>query len=206
MRRYNRIELIKFLRGMDEELSAPVQMLIIGGAAASLRYGATSTTRDIDTWTTIPPAIHQAADRARAKTGLEIPLEQASVADAPYHYEDRTRRMPLKLRWLRVRVPERHDLVLMKIIRGDRHDEDVIAEIHAKHPWTRHSSSTASRTRWDTSSRTSGSCGSSSGCSWADCSDPMRRRASGPGGCPPTTRDSERNLLVSAPSWTGSRR
>jgi hypothetical protein len=134
VRRYNRIELVKFLRGMDEELSAPVEMLIIGGAAASLRYGATSTTRDIDTWTTIPAAVHQAAHRARAKTGLEIPLEQASVADAPYHYEDRTRRMPLKLRWLRVRVPERHDLALMKIIRGDRHDEDVIAEIHAKHP------------------------------------------------------------------------
>jgi Nucleotidyltransferase of unknown function (DUF6036) len=134
MKRYNRVELVAFLRGIDEELSGPVELIIIGGAAASLRYGATSTTRDIDTWNTIPATVHAAAERARAKTKLEIPIEQASVADAPYHYEDRMRRVPLKLQNLRVRVPERHDLVLMKIIRGDRHDEDVIAEIHAKHP------------------------------------------------------------------------
>jgi hypothetical protein len=81
--------------------------------------------------------VHQAADRARAKTGLQIPIEQAAVADAPYHYEDRTRHLSLRLKRLHIRVPERHDLVLMKIIRGDRHDEDVIAEIHAKHPLDR---------------------------------------------------------------------
>jgi hypothetical protein len=37
---------------------------------------------------------------------------------------------PLRLKKLRVMVPERHDLALMKVVRGDRHDVDVIAEIH----------------------------------------------------------------------------
>jgi hypothetical protein len=134
MKKYNRVELVTFLKGLDSELTAPVTLLIIGGAAATLRYGATATTKDIDTWNSIPPAVHEAAARARAATGLAIPIEQASVADAPYHYEDRTRRTPLKLQRLHLLVPERHDLALMKVIRGDRHDEDVIAEIHAKTP------------------------------------------------------------------------
>jgi len=134
MRRYNRVELVTFLKSLDAELADPSELLVIGGAAATLRYGATATTKDIDTWNSIPATVHEAAARARTKTGLAIPMEQASVADAPYHYEDRTRRAPLKLKRLRIRVPERHDLALMKIIRGDRHDEDVIAEIHAKHP------------------------------------------------------------------------
>jgi len=134
LRRFNRIELITFLRRVDELLVEPEELIVIGGAAATLRYGAISTTKDIDTWNNISPAVRKAAARARTTTGLDIPIERAAVADAPYHYEDRTRRAPLKLKKLRVSVPERHDLVLMKVIRGDRQDEDVIAEIHAKNP------------------------------------------------------------------------
>ena len=76
----------------------------------------------------------KAADVARAATGLDVPIERAAVADAPYFYEDRIRPAPLRLKKLRVMVPERHDLALMKVVRGDRHDVDVIAEIHTKHP------------------------------------------------------------------------
>jgi Nucleotidyltransferase of unknown function (DUF6036) len=133
-RRYTRDELLTFLRGLDERLHAPTELLIIGGAAAALRYGATRATRDIDTWSNIPPAVLRAADEARAATGLDVPIERAAVADAPYFYEDRIRPALPRLKKLRLMVPERHDLVLMKVVRGDRHDLDVIAEIHAKHP------------------------------------------------------------------------
>jgi hypothetical protein len=56
------------------------------------------------------------------------------VSDASYHYEDRVRRIAMRLKKLRILVPERHDLALVKVVRGDRHDEDMIAEIHARHP------------------------------------------------------------------------
>jgi hypothetical protein len=70
----------------------------------------------------------------RAATGLDVPIERGAVADAPYFYEDRIRRALPRLKKLRMIVPERHDLALMKVVRGDRHDIDVIAEIHTKHP------------------------------------------------------------------------
>jgi hypothetical protein len=82
-RRYTRDELLKFLRGLDEGLEAPTELLVIGGAAAALRYGATRATKDIDTWSIIPPAVLKAADVARAATGLDVPIERAAVADAP---------------------------------------------------------------------------------------------------------------------------
>jgi hypothetical protein len=133
-RRYTQVELLTFLKAVDEHLEASADLLIIGGAAASLRYGAISTTRDIDTWNDIPDSVMKAADRARTATGLPVPMERAAVADAPYHYEDRTLAAPIHFKKLRVSVPERHDLALMKIVRGYRHDIDVILEMHRREP------------------------------------------------------------------------
>ena len=76
----------------------------------------------------------KAAAEAREATGLAVPIEKAAVTDGPYHYEDRIRRAAMRLKKLRILVPERHDLALMKVVRGDRHDEDMIAEIHAHRP------------------------------------------------------------------------
>jgi hypothetical protein len=134
LRRYTRAELVTFLKAVDANLTSPADLLIIGGAAATLRYGATSATRDIDTWNDISPLVTRAAQKARAATGLPVPMERATVADAPYHYEDRTLRVALRLERLRVSVPERHDLVLMKTVRADRHDIDVILEMHRRRP------------------------------------------------------------------------
>ena len=82
----------------------------------------------------MPRAVAKAAANAREATGLAVPIEKAGVADGPYHCEDRIRRVAIRLKKLRILVPERHDLALMKVVRGDRHDEDMIAEIHAHHP------------------------------------------------------------------------
>lgn len=135
-RRYNQVELLAFLKALDDHLEQPAELLIIGGAAAALRYGAISTTRDIDTWNNIPDSVQKAADRARAATGMPVPMERAAVADAPYHYEDRAMLAPIPFKKLRVSVPERHDLALMKIVRGYRHDIDVIVEMHRKEPFS----------------------------------------------------------------------
>ena len=133
-RRYTRDELLKFLRGLDEGLEAPTELLVIGGAAAALRYGATQATKDIDTWSNIPPAVLKAADVARAATGLDVPIRAGGSGRRALLLRGRIRPAPLRLKKLRVMVPERHDLALMKVVRGDRHDVDVIAEIHTKHP------------------------------------------------------------------------
>jgi hypothetical protein len=39
-----------------------------------------------------------------------------------------------RLRRLRVSVPEKHDLVLMKVLRGDEHDLQAIEAIHQRAP------------------------------------------------------------------------
>ena len=57
------------------------------------------------------------------------------MADAPYDFEDRL--VPireLRLKRLTVVVPERHDLVLMKTLRGYQHDVEVIEQIHRRQP------------------------------------------------------------------------
>jgi len=133
-RKYTRPELVRFVRAMDLLIDEPTDLLVIGGAAATLKYGAQGTTKDIDTWHNVPAAVLKAAEEARAATGLPVPIERAAVAEGPYHYEDRIRPVSMKLKKLRIFVPERHDLALMKVVRGDRHDEDVIGEIHARHP------------------------------------------------------------------------
>ena len=133
-RKYTREELVRFVRSVDLFIDEPTKLLVIGGAAAALQYGATGSTKDIDTWTNVPRAVTKAAVNAREATGLAVPIEKAGVTDGPYHYEDRIRPVAMRLKKLRILVPERHDLALMKVVRGDRHDEDMIAEIHAHHP------------------------------------------------------------------------
>ena len=134
MRTYLKADLERFLHAVDEALDGPVEVILIGGAAAALHYGATRPTRDIDTWTSIHDELSRAVSTARSSTGLEVPVQQAGVADAPSEFETRLHRTLEDLRRLAVLVPERHDLVLMKAVRAYEHDLEVIVEIHARFP------------------------------------------------------------------------
>jgi hypothetical protein len=128
---YGRDQILVFLVEVDELLAEPVSMEIIGGAAALLAYGATSATKDIDSFAPIDERIRRAAPFTIHK----IPLDRASVADPPYNYEDRRQRLDLPFCNLVVWVPERHDLLLMKAARAARHDEEVIVEMHKAEPF-----------------------------------------------------------------------
>jgi hypothetical protein len=75
-----------------------------------------------------------AAQKARAATGLDVPILKSGVADAPYEFESRLERVLPALRKLTVLVPEKHDLVLMKAVRCYEYDLEAIAEIHAHGP------------------------------------------------------------------------
>jgi hypothetical protein len=134
MKTFLREQLERFLEAVDAALAGPVRVVVIGGTAAALHYGVRRATHDIDTWTTIQADLAAAAEKARAVTGLDVPILKSGVADAPYEFESRLERVLPALRKLTVLVPERHDLVLMKAVRCYEHDLEAIAEIHAHAP------------------------------------------------------------------------
>ena len=134
MKRYSARQLTSFLRALDDELRDPLDVILIGGSAAALAYQASRTTLDIDTWNAPFDALVQEIDRARERTGLLVPVEHAGVADAPHDFEERLQSLELPgVTKLRLRVPEKHDLALMKTIRGYEHDLETAQEIHARH-------------------------------------------------------------------------
>ena len=134
MRVYTPEELRRFLGAMDRALEHPAEVVVIGGAAAALEYGVATGTRDIDTWTRVHEDLAVAAERARRTTGLGVPLSRSGVADGPHDFESRLERALPRLRRLKVMVPEKHDLVLMKVLRGDEHDLQAVEAIHRRSP------------------------------------------------------------------------
>jgi hypothetical protein len=138
LRRFTETELTQFLTEVDRALSSRGSVVVVGGAAAILQHGATQPTADIDTYSVGPAGLEDAILLAREKTRLPIPVEYAAVADAPYNYEDRLERLKApRLSHLEILVPERHDLALMKIGRGEERDIVVLEQLHARQPFDR---------------------------------------------------------------------
>lgn len=131
---YSVAEVERFLLAVDAALSEPASVTVIGGAAALLHYGVLRTTRDVDTFTTIPPHLRTAIELARRTTGLTIPFEKSGVADAPFEFESRLERVLPQLQRLIVHVPERHDFALIKVLRGDPRDIGDIESVHQHFP------------------------------------------------------------------------
>jgi hypothetical protein len=122
-------DLRTFLRAVDRHLTRSVRIEIIGGSAASLAHGATSTTVDVDTFTPTTVDLDTAVDRAVAETGLEITLVHSTVAEVPLRYDERLVRQLPELSSLEVWVLEKHDLVLSKAVRCYEHDLQQLREI-----------------------------------------------------------------------------
>ncbi len=89
---------------------------------------------DIDTWETNLRPLQPAIDRARAETGLAIPVVPAGVADVPYHARNRLKKEPTPWKHLQVFMLERHDLALSKAVRGNEHDLAAIEQLHRVEP------------------------------------------------------------------------
>jgi hypothetical protein len=134
MNGFRRAQLERFLEAVDAALPEPVVVVVIGGSAAALRYGVWRATHDIDTWSTVQATLAAAADKARAVTALDLPIQKSAVADAPFEFESRLERILPDLQRLKILVPEKHDLVLMKAVRCYEHDLEAIAQIHAHSP------------------------------------------------------------------------
>ena len=128
MEQFSQDDLTRFLASLDSHLTKPRCIVLIGGAAASLGYGISRTTTDIDTLESTAD-LKEAIRLARADTGLDVPFHKVGVWDAPCDYEDRLRPIEMGLQKLGILVPEKHDLALMKVVRGQRNDQDAIEQI-----------------------------------------------------------------------------
>src|SRR2546425_13269203 len=104
MRHFRPDELMRFLESLDKHLSRPRRLILIGGAAASLAYGVTRVTTDIDTIYDIAD-LEEALRLARLDTGLDVPFQSVGIYDAPYQYEARLWSLPLALEKLQILVP-----------------------------------------------------------------------------------------------------
>jgi hypothetical protein len=128
MKSYGRKEIIRFIESVDNKLSQKVQLIVIGGSATCLAYKSSRPTIAIDVFESVE-IDKKVIEAAINDTGLALSFHIATVADAPYNFEDRLETLPdLKLKNIELLVPEKHDLVLMKIIRGaDKDYQDIEA-------------------------------------------------------------------------------
>lgn len=134
LRRYTRAQMEEFLREVDRHLEAPCEVVLIGGAVIALVYKGTHATTDVDL-IKAEPEFWTAVEAATARSKEPIPVQKAAIAQPPYDYEDRLSDFELAgLTRLQLRVPERHDLALMKIARGEAHDLNAIEDIHKAEP------------------------------------------------------------------------
>jgi hypothetical protein len=130
-RRFGGDDILAFLTEIDEMLDAPLGMEIVGGAAALLGHGAKSPTKDINSFGAFDERIRQSA----VLTTLRIPLNRAPTSDVLGFYDDRRVRLYLPFRKLVIWVPDRYDLLFMKLVRASRHDVQVLEEMHAYRPF-----------------------------------------------------------------------
>jgi hypothetical protein len=131
MKQFLTNQLETFIREADAFLESEYSLVVIGGAAAALAYHISKATTDIDVTGGIPEQLDAAFKRAAQSSGIEIPVTTVGVFEAPYHYEDRLVTLAhLKLKRLTIRVPEKHDLALMKTVRGYENDIQAIQEMH----------------------------------------------------------------------------
>lgn len=138
MIRFDRSQLIAFLRAIDRNLAEPVSLLLVGGAAASIAYGARIRTADIDVLHSSSDNVLTAARRARQQTGLGVTVGAAPVAELPYRFRERVKKVRgVEFDRLTITVPDKYDLVLSKALRAYPHDMEAISEIHAGHKLSR---------------------------------------------------------------------
>ena len=129
MKQFGGAEITRFLKAVDRHAEGPFRIVVIGGAAAALSYGARGGTIDIDTASNVA-GLQGACAAARKETGLDLPVGFVPIAESPWEYESRLRRVAIRgLRKLNVWVPEKHDWALTKITRLLEKDIEDILEV-----------------------------------------------------------------------------
>jgi len=125
-----------FLRELDEELKVPTELHCLGGFVVAECYGLTRATGDIDILESRGTSLADIAKLAGRGSTLhkrhKVFVDVVTVADVPDGYEDRlTAMVDDSLKALRLRVFERHDLVLAKLTRNSDRDRSDLESIAA---------------------------------------------------------------------------
>lgn len=118
----------KFFRILDSLLDSQENLFLIGGAAVVLGYKSDRLTKDSDAWMSVSDKIREKWAEAVKKSGINLYLEVASVAQAAYGMEERAS-VKLKLKNLNIVTPSALDLIIMKVPRlsdNDRLDIGVL--------------------------------------------------------------------------------
>jgi hypothetical protein len=136
--KFDKPQLVEFVKAVDRNLKQPASLFIIGSAAATLAYDAAMRTADIDVEKVIEghdQDVLEAAHHAREETGLGVAISPVTVASLPENYQDRVREIrSLRLYKLKLFVPDRYDLALSKAMRGHPHDLEAIEGMHRSRP------------------------------------------------------------------------
>jgi hypothetical protein len=133
--KFDRADLIAFLRIVDARLTRPGRIRLIGGAVIGLCYLPSYRTRDIDYAWADREVQEAMAEVLAARPGLVV-TAQTGVYFAPYSHERRLQVLDIPgLTYLTVEVPERHDLAIMKVTRGFDRDLEALAQVHAVQPF-----------------------------------------------------------------------
>lgn len=134
-RSFGRGDVVAFLRLVDARLTRPARIRLIGGAVIGLCHVPSHQTRDLD-YAWADREVVAAIAELRALRPELVVTAQTGVYFAPSSHEERLQQLLVTgLTYLRVEVPERHDLAIMKATRGLDRDLDALAEMHAREPF-----------------------------------------------------------------------
>jgi len=125
---------MSFLRELDGQLASPTELHCLDGFVVAEYYGLMRATADIDILESRGTDLVTLARLAGRKSALHkrhgVYIDVVTIADVPDNYDERLITAPASFDNLSLRVLERHDLVLAKIVRnsdGDRADVAAIA-------------------------------------------------------------------------------
>lgn len=118
-----------FLKGVDAVLSAPVNLICIGGFVLTALYGLPRPTGDIDYIEVRPQRAANEVNQVGGPTSelakkYRVSLHNVGVADWPDQYEARLEELKLNLRKLKLSVLEPYDLLLSKVPRNSPKDRE----------------------------------------------------------------------------------
>jgi hypothetical protein len=126
------------LVALDQQLTQDTELHCMGGFVLAEHYGLVRATGDVDVLEsagTDKATIARLAGRGSAlHKRHRVYIDIVTVADVPDDYDTRLETMDIEgLTRLRLKVFERHDLVLAKLCRNiDRDREDVVALVRGR--------------------------------------------------------------------------
>jgi hypothetical protein len=121
----------EFLTEINDRLTAPVQLVCIGGFVVTTIHGLSRSTGDLDLLTALPVQLreelqHLGGRNSELHRNYHLFVDYVAVVTMPINFEDRLTEAPFQFSKVRLLIPEIYDLVLSKLERNSPKDyQDV---------------------------------------------------------------------------------